>query len=256
MISSPGRTTAVQDDPAAVDRASHGDTDAVSRRVKADKIAHILADTWLDRLAEARCLDLGCGIGVIAEHLATVAREVVALEPEPSLIFQAPSALSRLQADGLQLPFGDGAFDLVVCAQVYEHVADPVRLASEITRVLRPGGICYFSGPNRLWPYEYHYRAWFIHWLPHRLVKWAVRLLGRDPSSQVKLLSYRQLRRLWTGFDISDYTPNLVRDPEHFPGASAPRWMRRIPAPILAMLAFATPNVNWVLQRLNGDRQV
>ncbi len=239
----------MQDDPAAVDRASHGDTDAVSRRVKADKIAHILADTWLDRLAEARCLDLGCGIGVIAEHLATVAREVVALEPEPSLIFQAPSALSRLQADGLQLPFGDGAFDLVVCAQVYEHVADPVRLASEITRVLRPGGICYFSGPNRLWPYEYHYQSWFVHWLPMRWHHRILRLLGKRHPPTVMLFHYWEIRHLWRHFDLRDYTPDLVHYPIRFPGAHAPRWLRHVPVSILALVAFLFPNVNWVLSK-------
>lgn len=231
-------------------------TEDESRHIKARKIVSILQDSLSDQLRVARCLDLGCGIGVIAEELHRSAGQVVALDREQLLLAQAPSRLARLRADALRLPFPDGAFDAVVCAQVYEHTTDPVQLVAEIDRVLKPEGICFFSGPNRLWPYEYHYRAWFIHWLPHRLVKWAVRLLGRDPSSQVKLLSYRQLRRLWAGFDISDYTPNLVRDPEHFPGASAPRWMRRIPAPILAMLAFATPNVNWVLQRLNGDRQV
>ena len=38
------------------------------------------------------------------------------------------------------LPFDDGAFDLVLCAETIEHVRDVQLLLSEVRRVLRPGG--------------------------------------------------------------------------------------------------------------------
>ncbi|MGG5886971.1 methyltransferase domain-containing protein [Falsiroseomonas sp. HC035] len=43
-------------------------------------------------------------------------------------------------ADGHDLPFPDGAFDLVVAVAVLEHVADPQRCVAEMWRVLAPGG--------------------------------------------------------------------------------------------------------------------
>ncbi|TCH96307.1 class I SAM-dependent methyltransferase [Roseococcus sp. SYP-B2431] len=43
-------------------------------------------------------------------------------------------------ADGHDLPFPDGTFDLVVAVAVLEHVADPQRCVAEIRRVLAPGG--------------------------------------------------------------------------------------------------------------------
>ncbi|WP_376791067.1 class I SAM-dependent methyltransferase [Thermoflexus sp.] len=52
--------------------------------------------------------------------------------------------------DGLSLPLPDAIFDLVIRARVYKHVTDWRALLSEIQRVLRPNGICFFSGPNRL----------------------------------------------------------------------------------------------------------
>jgi SAM-dependent methyltransferase len=45
------------------------------------------------------------------------------------------------------LPFPDGSFDAVIAVAVLEHVADPFRCASEIARVLRPGGYVYSVTP-------------------------------------------------------------------------------------------------------------
>jgi SAM-dependent methyltransferase len=42
--------------------------------------------------------------------------------------------------DVLDLPFGDGAFDWVLCNHVLEHVLDDRRAMGELLRVLRPGG--------------------------------------------------------------------------------------------------------------------
>jgi SAM-dependent methyltransferase len=54
-------------------------------------------------------------------------------------------------ADSRRLPFADGAFDLVVCAEVLEHIIDHRRAVAELVRVLRPGGDLVVSVP-RAWP--------------------------------------------------------------------------------------------------------
>jgi SAM-dependent methyltransferase len=225
------------------------DLDRESRRIKAVKILSVLRDVWSGQLAGSRCLDLGCGIGVIADRLRPSVGLAVAMDLDWMLISRSPTELARLQGDGLKLPFCSAAFDLVICAQVYEHVSDPVQLAAEIERVLRPGGICYFSGPNRLWPYEYHYQAWLLHWLPDSWLTRARVLLKRDHLSKVTLYTYWQLRRLWRRFAVRDYTAHLIRHPDRFPGGDTPAWMRYIPSFVLSLLAFAVPNVNWVLWR-------
>jgi 2-polyprenyl-3-methyl-5-hydroxy-6-metoxy-1,4-benzoquinol methylase len=226
---------------------SSGDMSQEARLAKAEKIAGILQDARSDLLAGSLCLDLGCGIGVMANHLGLQGARVVGMELDWALISQAPAQLSRVQGDALQLPFSDAVFDLVVCAQVYEHTGNPVQLVKQIKRVLKPGGICFFSGPNRLWPYEYHYQTWLIHWLPNRWLGKALSFLDRGHLPQVTLYTHRQLRQLWQGFEILDYTPRLVHDPDRFRGADAPRWMRHLPLSLLTAGAFFTPNVNWVL---------
>lgn len=52
-----------------------------------------------------------------------------------------------LFCDGHDLPFRDASVDAVVTTAVLEHVIDPVRVADEITRVVRPGGYLYSELP-------------------------------------------------------------------------------------------------------------
>lgn len=52
---------------------------------------------------------------------------------------------NSVQADGLNLPFRDGTFALVLSQAVLEHVTDPQRYVDEIMRVLRPGGTAWIE---------------------------------------------------------------------------------------------------------------
>jgi len=46
------------------------------------------------------------------------------------------------------LPFRDDQFDLVICTQVFEYLADPGLVVAEIKRVLRKGGVLFLSAPS------------------------------------------------------------------------------------------------------------
>lgn len=67
--------------------------------------------------------------------------------------------LTKLVCDAHSLPFADGSMDGVVAQAVLEHVADPVRVASEIHRVLKPRGLVYaetpFLQPAHSTPYDF-----------------------------------------------------------------------------------------------------
>jgi SAM-dependent methyltransferase len=65
-------------------------------------------------------------------------------------------------ADALDLPFPDGAFDRVIVSEVLEHIWDDERALQEIARVLRPGGRLAATVPTRWpervsWAINYHY---------------------------------------------------------------------------------------------------
>jgi SAM-dependent methyltransferase len=119
----------------------------------------------LDRLglAEgARVLDLGCGEGrhVHAFHLSPGVVTVGLDADAPSLakaaaglatlpLAEGPTLLTR--GDAYRLPFPDGAFDVVVCCEVLEHLPDVDAALAEMTRVLKSGGRLAVSVPTA-WP--------------------------------------------------------------------------------------------------------
>ena len=96
-------------------------------------------------------LDAGCGDG---RYLAALAAELPARRAGVDLSQRIlETARARVDADFRQanlesLPFEDGAFDLVLCSQVIEHVPDAAAAAAELARVLRPGGTLVVSTDN------------------------------------------------------------------------------------------------------------
>ena len=55
---------------------------------------------------------------------------------------------AAVRGDALRLPFADGVFDKVICAEVLEHLRDDSSAMAELARVLRPGGMLAISVPR------------------------------------------------------------------------------------------------------------
>ena len=96
-----------------------------------------------------RALDLGCGDGRVTSELD--ATELTAADVSPVALARAARRLPNARVVELEpdavLPFDDGSFDLVLCAETIEHVRDVQLLLSEIRRVLRPGGTLALTTP-------------------------------------------------------------------------------------------------------------
>lgn len=101
-------------------------------------------------------LDLGTGPGYIAVQMAQQrpALRMVGLDLAAHMLEKAVRLAARAgldgrglwpQADGHDLPFADGTFDLVVSSLALHHWHDPLRILDEIARVLKPEGRYYIA---------------------------------------------------------------------------------------------------------------
>ena len=102
-----------------------------------------------------------------------------------------------VQADGRDLPFEDGAFDIAFSNAVLEHVGrqdDQRRFVHELCRVARR---VFISTPNRWFPVDSHTLLPVVHWLPRGARDATFRALGQGRWTHVNLLSRRQLVELF-----------------------------------------------------------
>jgi 2-polyprenyl-3-methyl-5-hydroxy-6-metoxy-1,4-benzoquinol methylase len=105
--------------------------------------------------AGKRVLDAGCGEGYGAALLAAAgAASVVGVDVgEPTIEHARERYGGEFRvADVAELPFDAGSFDLVVCFETIEHVANASEAVSELRRVLADDGVLVISTPN---PAEY-----------------------------------------------------------------------------------------------------
>ena len=116
---------------------------------------------WIDgacRLNGQRVLDVGCGGGILADAMARRSADVLGIDlAEKSLKVaqlhaletQTPHVAYRcVSAEALseEMP---GAFDVVTCMEMLEHVPDPASVVAACARLVRPGGWVFFSTINR-----------------------------------------------------------------------------------------------------------
>jgi SAM-dependent methyltransferase len=104
-----------------------------------------------------------------------------------------------VQGDACDLPFEDGAFDLVHSNAVIEHVGDRTRQEAFVREALRVGRRVFLTTPNRWFPVELHTHLPFVHWLPDPLAHRAYDLTGRGFAKENHLLGPSDLRALFPG---------------------------------------------------------
>jgi len=112
-----------------------------------ENLRGFIAVNWLRRRPKIRILDSGCDTsGHQLRRIAALTRgEVVGINPAPGFpsaesIAAAGDRVTLVGMDGMNLRFPDEFFDLVVSANVMEHVPDPAAYLRECARVLKPHG--------------------------------------------------------------------------------------------------------------------
>lgn len=175
---------------------------------KAQRVLRLLHDkTFASPVHAERVLEIGSGTGNFLAVAAPRFKQVVGVDIGMRWLHVsrrrfmdlglAPPPLICCCAE--HLPFPDNYFDLVVGSATLEFTRDQGQVLKEAARTLNKSGTMYLSTVNRYSmaqdPYVY---LWGVSWLPRRwqaaYVRWR-----RDASYEnIRLLSYRELRRIAT----------------------------------------------------------
>jgi 2-polyprenyl-6-hydroxyphenyl methylase/3-demethylubiquinone-9 3-methyltransferase len=118
------------------------------------RLAYIKARVNLDG---ARVLDVGCGGGLLSEAIARQGANVVGIDLAGASL---EAARTHAIHEGLEIQYLQvgaaahaeqslGAYDIVTCMELLEHVPEPEALVTACARAVKPGGAVFFSTLNR-----------------------------------------------------------------------------------------------------------
>jgi 2-polyprenyl-6-hydroxyphenyl methylase / 3-demethylubiquinone-9 3-methyltransferase len=115
---------------------------------------------WIERhasLAGKTVVDVGCGGGILAESMARLGARVTGIDLAEKALRVATLHLHQSKLD-IQYQktsveefaaLHAGAFDVVTCMELLEHVPEPPAMVAACARLVRPGGPVFFSTINR-----------------------------------------------------------------------------------------------------------
>ncbi|MBS3815498.1 MAG: class I SAM-dependent methyltransferase [Hadesarchaea archaeon] len=102
--------------------------------------------------SELRALDVGCGTGNMLEKLIPRFNEVIGVDISDEMLSKAKKKQENNGSDSqlvrgkaAKLPFPDNHFDVVTTYSVLHHLPDFSEPISEISRVLKDGGVLYID---------------------------------------------------------------------------------------------------------------
>jgi 2-polyprenyl-6-hydroxyphenyl methylase / 3-demethylubiquinone-9 3-methyltransferase len=109
-------------------------------------------------LAGLKVLDVGCGGGILSDAMARAGASVTGIDMSAKALGVARLHALEASTEGVEyreitaeaiaaeMP---GAFDVVTCMEMLEHVPDPASVVGACARLVKPGGSIFFSTINR-----------------------------------------------------------------------------------------------------------
>ena len=199
-------------------------TYGVSKRASlADKAAYKTRKkiyTKLSKLIDLEQLNSIIDVGVTADKTQISSNFFENIYPKPEIItaFSDQDAswmeneykgLKFIRGTALDMPFDNDTFDLVFSSAVIEHVGsfkNQIKYLNECLRISKK--YVFITTPNRFYPIEFHTVLPFIHWLPKKIHRKILRLLGKEffaCEENLNLLSNDNLKFICNKNKIKNY---------------------------------------------------
>ncbi|MFZ2657896.1 MAG: class I SAM-dependent methyltransferase [Victivallales bacterium] len=175
-------------------------------------------------------LDLGAGAGIIGYmNFKGVAKKVIGVDLDERV--KINPSLDEAHVSSIEsMPFiPDQSCDVVVCNNVFEHIAEPEKVFTEVGRILKKGGLFIAKTPNK-----YHYVPIIASLTPVRFHKYINKKRGRNDNDTFptlyKLNTENDQRRTAekTGFELLEI--------EHIEGR--PEYLRINPLTYIVGIAY------------------
>lgn len=157
-------------------------------------------------------LDVGCGFATNSLRIQALGNRVTGVEQSPEAVLVARQRLARVvekdlqDVDGVAAELGGAAFDVVIFADVLEHLAWPGAVLERYLTFLRPGGRVIVSLPN--------VGLWSVR-LAHLFGRWAYQDTGVLDRTHLRFFTWGTARALLreAGLQVQGSTsnPGLVR---------------------------------------------
>lgn len=168
-------------------------------------------------LAGKSVLDIGCGGGILSEAMAALGAAVTGVDAGEEAL---AVARRHAQASGLAVDYrrttaeeiaaeAPGAFDIVTCMELLEHVPKPSSIVAACARLVKPGGELFFATLNR------NLKSWVFAILG---AEYLLGLVQRGTHSYSRLIKPSELQAWCNGCGLSiedicglHYNPFLKR---------------------------------------------
>lgn len=189
---------------------SHANFNADSRKRKTEKIVKVISH--YHDLSNCSVLDVGCGSGYISSYIGKQAKKLIAIDVVDERKEKSGYQFIKYSINK-KFPLNDNLFDIVILNFVLEHVYEKERLLREIHRVMRKGGICYLSVPNKFLIIEPHYKLPFLSIIPKRISNYYIRLFKRGNYYDVFPLFYWQYNQMLNklGFRVEHISTQVIK---------------------------------------------
>jgi len=227
------------------------------RQQKANKVVAVLKDFLKNDFKKLNLLDIGSSTGIMTKLLSENFSKTIGIDiDEQGVKYSIENFenehLSFKIDDAMNLSFSSNTFDVINCSHIYEHVPDSKKLMSEIYRVLKPGGVCFFAAGNKLVFMEAHYNLPLLSVIPKLMAHRYIKIFRKADFYYETHLTYWGLRKLVSNFEVTDYTIEVIKNPEKYYATEIVRnnsFSQFMYLKVLNLAYWLCPTFIWVLRK-------